>query len=124
MSIYLTFTNELDANTAQSKIWCNYLLSYANNVEKLVGNGSGTDYFLSDIEIMPDNELCLLKQYGTKQGIIQTSKGLTDCWSNIHQCDNDVNLFVFIKPDNSLMTGVVNYSEEEKNPLWWPPYII
>lgn len=121
MKTYLVFTNENDANAAQAKIWCNFLLTEANNSEKLVGNGVGQDYYLSDIEPMPDNELCLLKLYGKKEGLIQDLDGFTITWAQTHQCYNDSNKWVFMKPDNSLMTGVVNYTEAPRDPNWWPP---
>ena len=47
--LFLKFSNINDANTACNKIWCNYLLSYATNEEKLVEVGVSNDYFLSEI---------------------------------------------------------------------------
>ena len=118
---FLAFTNKTDADNAQGKIWCNFLLSSASNTEKLIGDGAGNDYYLSDIEGMTDSELCLLDLYGKKQSAIQDTSGLTKRWAIPMQCYNDPSQWVFIKPDNSLMTGVTGYTEVPEDPNWWPP---
>ena len=116
---YLTFTNQTDAQAAADKIWCNQILSYANNEEKLVGDGAGNDYFLSEVQAMTQAQICALKIYGKKDGVIQNTDGLTNKYSNVFIANNDPNVFFFVQPDASLMTGVVNYTEASKNIWWW-----
>lgn len=123
MQIYLEFNSEAEAKENNDTIWCNFLISHASNEEKLVGNGAGTNYFLSDIENMTHEQLCPLKSYGKKDGFIQDSDGLTIAWSTPHEEYNNPGKWVIEKPDESLMTGVTGHTEVEHNPEWWPPQI-
>jgi hypothetical protein len=119
ISMYLTFTNQADADNAAEKIWYNHIISVANNSEKIVGDGTN-HYFLSDIQSMTEPQVCALSIYGKKEGVTQYASGLTTSYCTPFAADNDPNLFIFPKPDVSLMTGVVNYTEQEKDPDWFP----
>ncbi len=118
MSTFLTFTNQTDADIAEYKIWYNLIMSRANNNEKTIGDGE-THYYLSDLEEMTEMQVIALKIYGKRNGEINYLNGFTSNYSTVHIADNDSNKYLFPKPDELLMTGVVNCIEEEKEPLWW-----
>ena len=120
MTMYLTFTNQSDADIAADKIWYNYIMSVANNTEKRVGDGTN-HYYLSEIEIMTEAQVCSLVVYGKKQGVFQYNSGLTTSYVKLIIAYNDPNLFLFPKPPVDLMANVVNYTEEPYNPDWLPP---
>jgi hypothetical protein len=114
------FENEGACLVALDKIWCNSLLAHANNEERLVGNGAGQDYLLSEIENMPEHEICALKSYAKKNGVIENTEALTEKWAVPWNCVDDTNKWVFQKPDDTLMDGVVGYTIVEYNKAWYP----
>jgi hypothetical protein len=120
MTTYLTFTDQIDAENATKKIWYNYLMKSANNNEAIVGDGT-THYFLSQLQTMSEQQVIDLKLYGKKQSIIQYSEGSTENYVEYMTAYNDPGLFIFVKPDDSLMADVVGYTEQPSNPDWFPP---
>jgi hypothetical protein len=117
--MYLTFTNQTDAEIAKNKMWYNYIMETANNTDKLVGDGA-VHYFLSELETMTESQVCALCIYGKIHGVVQYDSGLTTGYCDYSIANNDPNLYIIAKPSESIMAGVVNYTEEEDNPLWWP----
>jgi len=117
--IFLTFTNYNDAEIAANKIWYNYIMSKANNEEKLVGK-DGIYYYLSDLQLMTEAQVTALYVFGKCQGIIEYNCGNTTEYAKPFQTLSDPNLYVFIKPLNdSLLVGVSNYIEQEEVPAWF-----
>ncbi len=119
---YITATTQQDADNACDKMWINYLMTYASNTEKLVGDDT-TNYSLSDVEIMTDAQICALNAYGKKasDGTIQYTQGLTNRYTNSFIADNDPNLYIICPdPGASIMAGVVNTSTLPKDDAWWP----
>jgi hypothetical protein len=117
---YLVFNGQQECVEANNKIWCNLLLSYSDNTEKLVGNGEGNDYYLSEIETMPEHTLCDLKMYGKRVGEIQNTTAFTLRWDFQYNRLDDPTKWVIVKPSDDLMTGVINYTIEQSNPSWFP----
>lgn len=121
MATYLTFTSQKDADKAQMKLWCNKLLESASNSEYVVGDSQRNDYLLSEIQSMSDSEVCKLRLYGKKNGVIKKTEGITERWDEPRQCYNDSNKWFMKKPNDALLTGVTGYTIEESDPEWWAP---
>lgn len=114
--MYLT-GNLTDIQTAQDQIYYNEIMTTANNTEKLVGDGAN-HYYLSELEAMTQEDVILLKIYGKDKGVIQYHIGLTNAFAICRECDNDAGVCWIKEPDASLMTGVVNVTQEPWNPDW------
>ena len=118
---YLVFSNETDCKNALNKIWCNYLLAYASDTEKLVCDQQEVAYYLNQIQSYTEAQLVTMSALGKIKGIIQKHSGKTLAYAKLESSYSDPSEFFFLKPNDSLMTGVVNYVIEPFNPEWYPP---
>jgi len=122
MTQWVTATTQVIADNAANKMWYNYLMGYASNTEKLVGDGVGEDCLLSDLEGMTEAQVTALKSYGKCQSTIQDVSALTVGFTNSFIADNDPNLWILCPdPGSAIMDGVVNTTLQEQDSGWWPP---
>jgi hypothetical protein len=117
---YLYFENLTDAQAALKQIWINYVLQSAYNTDKVVGNGSGTDYFLSEIQQMTNDQIYALKCYGNKDGSIQYTDAMTEKYADPIETVDVPGKYVFVAPVASLLTGVSNYTVKAYESNWFP----
>jgi hypothetical protein len=120
MTTCITTTNTTDRDNAEDKIWYNYIMNVANNDKKLVGDGTN-HYFLSELQAMTEAQVIALKVYGKKEGVIQTTEGFTTEYLEFRECNDTPGKYWAYKPSASLMSGVVNMTEEPFDSNWSPP---
>lgn len=120
MTKWVTTTSQAYTDTADDKMWYNYLMNYANNLDKLVGDGTG-DYYLSELEAMTDEEVVACHSYGKCLGKIQYSSALTNVYTDYFIADNNPGLWVLCPdPGVIILDGVTNFTLLETDPSWWP----
>jgi len=120
MKKFLKFTLDSDATNAADQIYYNMLIEAATAGDGNVGEGD-TDKTLAQIQAMTQSDaVANLRIYGrcaVNNMVLKNNTG-TNKYANPQKATND-NIWWFSSPDESLMTGVVNYTEIDVLDPWW-----
>lgn len=116
MALHLTFGSIVDAASANMKIFENYARSKTHVLrtatsEMVPVDGIAAGELLALVYVVPS----------TKNGVTVTDgQGQSDKWAEIQENAGKPGTYFFIKPDDSLMAGVVFDTEEEPTAEWYP----